>query len=166
MELTIDRLKEVLKYDPVSGKLFWAKKISVKVVVGAEAGNAYKGTGKSLYLRVGIFGKSYGAHNLAWAIYYGTWPEGELDHKDLDGLNNAIDNLRDGTHQNNACNIGIQANNTTGFKGVSKKKGKYRAYINKSGKQYHLGTYATPEEAHVVYCLAAKELHGEFARVA
>ena len=58
-----------------------------------------------------------------------------------------------------------QANNTSGFKGVSlhKPTGKYRAYITINRQTRHLGLFPNPEEAYEVYLLAARELHGEFA---
>jgi len=35
------------------------------------------------------------AHRLAWLLFYGDWPEGDIDHLDGDGLNNKIENMRD-----------------------------------------------------------------------
>jgi len=56
--------------------------------------------------------------------------------------------------------------NTSGFKGVSyrKTRRKWIATIQKDGKQHFLGHFNTPELAHMAYCKAAAELHGEFAR--
>ena len=39
----------------------------------------------------------------------------------------------------------------TGFKGVTKHHGKYKAEVRDNGKQRHLGTFATPEEAALCY---------------
>jgi len=43
------------------------------------------------------------------------------------------------------------SSNETGFKGVTKHRGKYKAALKCSGKQYHLGMFATPEEAALSY---------------
>lgn len=40
------------------------------------------------------------------------------------------------------------------------------AHIRDHGKARHLGTFRTAEEAHAAYVAAAKEVFGEFARVA
>ncbi len=37
--------------------------------------------------------------------------------------------------------------------------------IRLQGKNYHLGMFDTPEEAHKAYCEAAVKLHGEFAKL-
>lgn len=87
-----------------------------------------------------------------------------VDHANRDKLDNRKENLRatDSTH--NAGNKGMRSDNTTGFKGVSKIRNKYRATIRKYGVWRLLGHFDTPEEAHAAYCAAAKELYGEFAR--
>lgn len=41
----------------------------------------------------------------------------------------------------------LRANNTSGYKGVSKRSGKWVAYIYFAGQYYHLGTYAELERA-------------------
>lgn len=90
----------------------------------------------------------------------------EVDHRDLDRLNNRRSNLRCATRGQNGCNRGIHKNNKSGHKGVilCKRTGRWIAgiVVNKSRK--HLGTYDSPEEAHAAYVSAAKELHGEFYR--
>ena len=43
------------------------------------------------------------------------------------------------------------SSNQTGFRGVSKNHDKYRAELKSSGKRYHLGMFATPEEAALSY---------------
>lgn len=42
----------------------------------------------------------------------------EVDHKDLNRLNNRRSNLRVCTHQQNQCNQPLQKNNTSGVTGV------------------------------------------------
>ena len=46
------------------------------------------------------------------------------------------------------------SSNETGFKCVTKNHGgQYQAKINDNGKQRHLGTFATPEEAALCYAM-------------
>lgn len=87
----------------------------------------------------------------------------EIDHIDENKSNNKIINLRLAGHRENGANSGPQKNNKLGVKGVHYENGKFRAAIEKNGKQYHLGGYDTIEEASNVYWAAAEELHGEFA---
>jgi len=96
-------------------------------------------------------------------------PEGmEVDHKNSDILDNRKCNLRICSRSENLCNKKLSKYNTSGYRGVTwdKSKRKWQATITKNNKQYHLGRFNTPEEAHAAYCEAAKRLHGEFARLA
>lgn len=95
--------------------------------------------------------------------------EGEIDHRDGDGLNNRRENLRPATHVENSLNRCAQRNNSCGgLKGVSfhKSRGKYRASIGYMGKTKHLGYFADAEAAATAYKLAALQIHGAFARSA
>lgn len=90
----------------------------------------------------------------------------EVDHKNGNGLDCRRDNLRLATKQQNNQNRGIQRNNTSGYKGITlvKKTGKWRAGIGVNGRRIVLGTFDDPVIAHEVYCRAAAEAFGEFAR--
>lgn len=95
------------------------------------------------------------------------FPEGhQVDHKDGDGLNNTRDNLRLATKSENQCNRGKSITNTSGFKGVywKKDKKKWYAQICKNYDRKFLGYFDTKEDAFEAYCVASKELHGEFGR--
>lgn len=71
-----------------------------------------------------------------------------VDHINGDPLDNRRSNLRLVTHQQNIRNRGgPQANSSTGLLGVSRKRSKWRAYINVDGKQINLGVFDTPEAA-------------------
>ena len=86
-----------------------------------------------------------------------------IDHKDGDPLNNTRDNLRIATFSQNTCNSKIRSDNTSGYKGVSFKRGKFVACITKDGISVDLGKHETAISAALAYNKAAKELHGEFA---
>src|SRR5262249_36763800 len=73
----------------------------------------------------------------------------EVDHKDLNKLNNCRGNLRVTTAAGNNRNQGLRSDNTSGFKGVSyvggKKRNRYwAATIQVDGVQINLGYYLTP----------------------
>jgi len=90
-----------------------------------------------------------------------------VDHKDRNGLNNQISNLRISTHQENIRNSEKQSNNTSGYKGVSSIKNSYkwRAYINIDKKQISLGRFVNKIDAAKAYDKAALKYFGEFANI-
>ena len=101
------------------------------------------------------------AHRFSYELLVGPIPSGMvLDHicHNRACVNPA--HLRLATRKQNNRNAIRSINNKSGFKGVHRiNNGRWRAMIN----HIHLGYFDTPEEAHVVYCEAAKKYHGEFA---
>lgn len=152
--LTIDRLKELFIYDPETG-FFKNRSSRGRASKGARAG-AETGHG---YRRIIIDYVKYYEHHLAWFYVYGEWPD-EIDHIDHDRSNNAICNLRKATRSQNSCN-------RTGPSGL---RGAYwhprcRYWYSKiqiGGHVKWLGTYNTPEEAHLAFLAAAEKLQGDF----
>lgn len=73
----------------------------------------------------------------------------EVDHIDLDKLNNVRSNLRITTHAQNNQNRPLNANNTSGYRGVTfdKKTGRWAAYAMLDGKRKHVGYFDEPDEA-------------------
>jgi hypothetical protein len=163
-DISIDRLREVLVYDPETGIFTWKEKIAKKVVVGKEAGRRRPDG----YCRIRLFGVEYYAHRLAVAHHTGEWPVGDLDHANLDRSDNRIANLRLATRSQNQANHPRKSTNTSGFKGVGyfKPSNLWRARIVKDGKLTYQAYFRTKEDAYAAYCQKALELHGEFARVA
>ena len=92
----------------------------------------------------------------------------QVDHIHHLTLDNRKSELRLCTASQNRSNSGAQANNTSGFKGVSwqKQRQKWQAHIMLNRKKKYLGCFHTPEQAHEAYCRAALDLHGQFARTA
>ena len=91
-------------------------------------------------------------------------PDGDVDHKNHNGLDNRKENLRHATRQQNSFNTRKRSNNTSGFKGVSycKSTDKWVARIRIGNTYKNLGRFPTPEEAHAAYCLAGKQHMPEF----
>lgn len=89
----------------------------------------------------------------------------EVDHRNLDTLDNRKENLRLATRQQNAANRRRQINNTSGFKGVSlfRRDNNFKAQIKVDGHKMHIGYFDTPEAAAHAYDAAALRYFGEFA---
>ena len=73
----------------------------------------------------------------------------------------------DATYSENSQNQSLRPSSLVKYKGVDYHSyaGSFRARIQKNGKQYHLGLFATAELAYAAYCDAAIELHEDFARL-
>ena len=99
-------------------------------------------------------------------LIMGAGPGVEIDHEDLDGLNNCLSNLRWATRADNQRNKGIVRHNTSGYKGVSwnKRLGKWEAYIMIENRKVHLSYSDDPGTAAKDYDRSALEHFGEFAR--
>lgn len=164
MSLTVERLREVVHYNPGTGFFTWL--ISRRVVrAGARAGSVHK---KTQYLRIKIDGVDHLAHRLAWLYMTGQWPPDQIDHRDLVRSHNWWSNLRLANNSQNNANSRLPSCSTSGFKGVtwSRHRKKWQAQITFQGRNQYLGGFDTPEAAHAAYAAAAIKHHGEFARLA
>lgn len=95
----------------------------------------------------------------------GEHPEDHIDHIDRNPSNNAWNNLRLATDQQNLTNKPVSPKNKLGVKGVRRSKRKrvgYIATIKRDGKSRYLGCFKTIEEAKAAYDAAGQILHGEF----
>lgn len=167
--LTAEYVRSILDYDPETGFFTWKPRDNLCPAwngrwIGQRAGRTKSGD----YCRIGIDGKPYQAHRLAWFVMTGRWPQQQIDHIDGNKSNNRFANLREADAFENHHNIGRAANNTSGFKGVcfNKRQGYWQATIKLGGKRKFLGFFATPDAAHEAYSAAAEVLHGGFRRVA
>ena len=155
MKPTQDRLKELLEYDPKTGKFFW--RVARGVRVGAEAGSV----DSEGYICIGVDWKTYKAHRLAWLYVHGYLPENQIDHIDRDPSNNRIKNLREVSVICNSRNCGNPRTNRSGVRGVSwhKSTGKWQVQIEVNQRNFHLGYYDDFTEA-VCARLAAEQCLG------
>ena len=166
----LEILLDLLDYNPETGIIIHKKTRKNGVKQGGEAGTKRRllnGKSTKLYIEVSVLGRIYFAHRLAWYMHTGVDPIDHLiDHIDGNGYNNIFANLRLCTNQQNAFNRIANTNNKSGFKGVywTKKLQKWGAGIKLNYKRIHLGYFPTAELAHMAYCKAAAELHGDFAR--
>lgn len=150
-------LLALLSYDPKTGVFTWVKGRG-SVRAGSVAGTP-TGTG---HLQVQLGRRRYMLHRLAWLIHYGEWPVDYLDHANRNPADNRILNLRPADNSANQAN---RINYGKFKKGVSLTKvGTFKAAISKHGRFRHLGTFKTEDEAAEAYAIAARKIHGEFAR--
>lgn len=169
--LPIAFLRECLEYHPDTGELIWKHRPRAHFksergyrqtngkLAGKAAGTINHVTG---YILVNFRGDMHPAHRLILAMETGERPD-HVDHIDGNRSNNRLENLRSCTKGENLCNRGKQSNNTSGFKGVSRKGSRWIAKIGKNGVEYPLGSFATPELAHAAYKSGAAKHHGAFA---
>lgn len=104
---------------------------------------------KSGYLCGNVFGRRFQAHRAFWAIQYGEWPAGDIDHINGNRTDNRICNLRDVTHMENLRNSSIGVRNKSGVLGVywGKDRNMWRAEISVDGERIKLGSFETLEDA-------------------
>ena len=90
----------------------------------------------------------------------------EVDHINLDTLDNRLINLRICTHQQNQCNQPPQKNNTSGVSGVRwyAPRKKFVARIKISQHDIHLGYYSTFTEAVQARNVGIECMFGEYGR--
>jgi hypothetical protein len=155
--LTQARLHELLSYDPKTGVFSWNKRTG-RCSAGAIAG-CQDDRG---YIVLSVDGKRYYAHRLAWLHFTGNFPSESIDHINGCKSDNRIRNLRDVSIQINLQNLkkAMVSNKSTGILGVRKLRGKYLAQITIEGKETHLGTFNSAEDAHTAYLNAKRKFHG------
>ena len=132
------------------------------------------GTIAGIYAQLKICGKPCRLHRIIAEVFLNggkpLLPTQQIDHiEPADGSHaqDRLSNLRIASHGQNLMNQRIARNNTSGYKGVTwhKRAGKWMARIMSCGRLKHLGYFTTPEAAALAYDKAAKELHGDFARL-
>jgi Demerecviridae HNH endonuclease len=155
-----DRVCELLSYDPVTG-IFTRLKSRVNWT-GQQAGKTDSHGARQILLD----GKVYSAHRLAWLVMTGSWPDGDIDHKDRNPSNNSWSNLRQATRSQNMQNTGLRLNSTTGIKGITrakwKKSQRWRAKVSCGGDS-HVAHFRCFGQAIKYAAKMRAELHGDFA---
>jgi len=153
IDITPELLRELLRYEPETGKLFWRVRPSSmfktvrtadawnRLYAGKEALTADNGAG----YRVGdIFGQTMRSHRVIWAIVYGEWPD-NIDH--INGVrdDNRWHNLRSVSRHGNMQNTARRADNKSGVTGVCwvKARGKWEVKIRVGGADKYIGLFAS-----------------------
>lgn len=156
-------MKEIWKEVPIyPGLLYASNKGRAKVFRNGK----YKMLTNTLYpsgyyyVTFGLNKKSKTVilHRMICYAFYGVSTL-DVNHKDLNKLNNTLDNLEFcKTRENVYHAVNLTKNNGLPV-GVRKNYYKYIAYIKINQVQVSLGSYNTPEEASKVYLEKYKELN-------
>lgn len=174
--VTADQARTLLDYDPETGEFRWRARTPEMFVAKGQLSqetlcrmwNAkYAGqlTGESTYYpgyhRLGILGRIYLAHRVAWLISFGEWPKEDIDHVDGNRARNVLSNLREASRAQNLQNISAKSWREGKLVGASqiRKNGRWRATISANYEIFHLGTFDSELEAHQAYVEAKSRLH-------
>ena len=157
------KVKDYLEYNSDTGILTWIKSPVSNIPVGTQITRK----NKQGYNICNLHGVTYYVHRVGWYLHTNSQPPEFIDHINRIKTDNYFSNLREATKSQNRQNIGIQRNNSSGYKGVSWKKeiNKWVARIMLNNVSTHLGYFATPEEAYEAYISASKKFYKEFSFV-
>ena len=154
--ITQERLKQLVVYNPSTGHLICAmnrkgSKNKIGDVLGSKT--------KSGHVELSLDGRRYFVRRLAFVYMTGEEPKGVVDHINRDPGDNRWANLREVTQVENGHNQNrLPERNSTGYVGVHRCNGKYRAKVVIGQRQVHLGTYDEPDLAAAAYAAAKAQL--------
>jgi hypothetical protein len=157
-----ETIRKLIDYDPQTGTMTWlhrgleffadgkqTKEHNQAIWNGKFAGKPAFNLSDRHGYKVGVLNyRQLKAHRVAWAMHYGEWPKGDIDHINGQPADNRICNLRDVPHKINNRNNKKNKNNTSGVCGVYRmQSGRWQAKIMVDGKYIPLGTFETKEAA-------------------
>lgn len=158
-KLTLERLKTLLDYNPDTGEFRRLIRRGRLGLTGSVPGWITDG-----YRKITLDGESFYSGRLVWFYMIGAWPRHEVDHRDMNPLNDRWDNLREATRSQNCANRRPLSKRSK-FRGATPRGRRWIAQGNINGKQAYLGMFDTEEEANAAYSAAASKAFGAFARI-
>jgi len=161
--LTQDILKSLFRYDEKTG-LFERISDKHQGITNIKKVGYVNDSG---YLLISVLNKRYRAHRLAWLYMTGNMPTDQIDHINLDRLDNRFVNLRECNNEENNRNSRKKSTNTSGYRGVhfNKQCNKWQARARVNGKRHHIGLFNSAKEAGIAYEKYISNKHGEFANL-
>lgn len=165
-------LRQLLRYEPETGNFYWMQRdaslfpanVRTSEHDAAIWNNRYSGRQTFLsvlrngYLAGQVFKQKLLAHRVAWAVHYGAWPVGPIDHINRVRNDNRIANLRVVSAAENSANRSSPIGKVDAEVGVfSAANGRFKAAISTGGKSRYLGTFANKHDARSAYLAAQAE---------
>ena len=147
------------RYNADTGQLFWRARASNRAPPGSEVGTIDTKPDGRKYLRTALHNEKLYVHRIIMTMIYGSCPDFILvDHRDGNGLNNRIDNLRFADPALNSANHRRKPG-PSGYVGVNwwKTKRLWKARIGIHREQITLGCFTRIEDA-IAARKAAEEL--------
>jgi hypothetical protein len=150
-----------LDYNPATG--IFTHKVNYPGI-GGKIGKVAGHLNNKGYICIGLGGKSYKAHRLAFLYMTGSFPEEQVDHIDGNKANNRWENLRKASSFQNMQN---KPSRTKYEKGVyfAKKLNKYVVCLSFFCKRKVFGYFSDLELAELVSVEAQDKYHKEFMYV-
>jgi hypothetical protein len=152
--LTKEQAEKIWRYDPDTGVLFWNEKRSWRTEIDKPAGTQFP----SGYWSVKHKGVRYYRHRLAFLFITGAWPVHEVDHINRVPGDDRWCNLRDVPKYLNGHNKHPYKTSPLNVSGVRLVRNRFLARIRVQGKEIHLGSYSSFEDAVKARSLAFNEL--------
>lgn len=141
-----EQLKSLLDYDPETGVFTHRERPGRprwnQTFAGKPAGGP---TGSGDYCRIGLNGKRYLAHRLAWLYVYGELPE-EVGHTNGDRSDNRIANLFASSRSDTLCRRAPWGK--SGVRGIYfTPTGRCVVQVTRGGAHYRVGMFETLHDA-------------------
>ncbi len=172
-DLTAERVRELLDYDPTTGLFVWRPRLIRPGSLGGYDRGwntrwacTVAGTiDKDGYVCICVDYEIYAAHLLAWLYVYSEWPPADIDHANRNPSDNRMENLRLCNQSQNNTNGSMRKDNTSGARGVDwqKRDQKWRARLFIGKKEVTVGYFDSREKAVAARRDAALVHYGEFA---
>lgn len=155
-------LRQLLDYDPETGVITWRQRGPEWFTDGKYTADRncriwntrYAGTpaltvvGSQGYLQGTLLGRLVRSHRVIWKLFYGLEPI-YIDHINGLRVDNRIANLRSVSHEKNLRNQRMRSTNSSGATGIcwDEARNRWRARIKVSGRDIHLGRFASKAAA-------------------
>lgn len=136
--VAVELLHKTFIYDPALGTLTRRKD---NKIIG--------GVGDSGYIIINWNKQIWRVHRIMWAMFYGHWPEIDIDHIDRNKTNNCINNLRLVSRSANVFNAAPRSDNLSGQRGVCFDATRDK-WMARRGTVF-IGRYDTKEKATEAY---------------
>lgn len=161
-EITQELVKSLFDYHE-DGYLIWKVPTRGRIVYGAKAGFMHD-SGDGLRNMVGVNGSTYKLARVIFLYHKGYMPK-EVDHIDVNKLNDRIGNLREADRSQQNANRNAVPTSTSKYLGVvwDKSRNKWKSSIGVNKRTLFIGRYENEHHAALAYNREAIRHYGEFA---